>query len=114
MDLDDLCKLKNLTRTQKLVIKQLVSSQSVKSISSTLHRSPSVIKFHIWNIYKIFGVQTRYELMTEVSKMLNKYGNPDYQQLVDTVAQLKLKIEALERRLNNDNLSLPTGIQTST
>lgn len=112
MDLDDLCKLKNLTRYQKLVIKQLMSSQSVKSISSTLHKSPSVIKYHIWNIYKIFGVQTRYELIAEITKMLNKYGNPDYQQLAETVAQLKTKIEDLERRLSNNTLTLPMGRQS--
>lgn len=112
MDLDDLCKLKNLTRYQKLVIKQLMSSQSVKSISSTLHKSPSVIKYHIWNIYKIFGVQTRYELITEISKMLNKYGNPDHQQLTEMIMQLKAKVEDLERRINNNNLLLPTGRQS--
>ena len=112
MDLDDLCKLKNLTRYQKLVIKQLMSSQSVKSISSTLHKSPSVIKYHIWNIYKIFGVQTRYELIAEITKMLNKYGNPDYDALVKTVEQLKEKLEQLERRMNNNTLTLPMGRQT--
>lgn len=112
MTLDDLCKLKNLTRYQKLVIKQLMSSQSVKSISSTLHKSPSVIKYHIWNIYKIFNVQTRYELITEITKMLNKYGNPDYETLAKSVDELKEKLEQLERRMNNNTLTLPMGRQT--
>lgn len=111
MTIDDLCKLKDLTRYQKLVIKQLMSSQSVKGISSTLHKSPSVIKYHIWNIYKIFGVQTRSELIIEVTKMLNKYGNPDMESLVQTVAQLKKDVEYLKSQINNNTLSLPIGIK---
>jgi DNA-binding CsgD family transcriptional regulator len=114
LDLDDLCKLKDLTRYQKLVIKQLMSSQSVKSISSTLHKSPSVIKYHIWNIYKIFGVQTRYELIAEITKMLNKYSNTDHESLHQTVEQLKKDVAYLKSQLNNTGLTLPIGIKSNT
>lgn len=106
MDLDDLCKLKNLTRTQKLVIKQLISSQSVKSISLTLHKSPSVIKYHIWNIYKIFGVQTRYELIAEVAKMLNKFGGSNIETMERAIEQLKRDVEFLKSQLGS---TLPIG-----
>lgn len=115
MTLNDLCKMKGLTRTQTLVVKQLVGSGSVKSISTTLHKSQSAVKYHIWKIYKIFNVDSRYEFINAVSMLLNKFSNPDYDKMQMVVNDLAKRVEQLEQQLKVSGPTvLPIGRQINT
>lgn len=110
MTVHDLCRLKGLTRAQTLVLKQIITSQTVTEIAKMLDLSTVTVKRHLTAVYKAFSVKGRYELVPEVHKMLNKHKSPELEELQKTVAYLVKEVERL--KLVSNTTFLPRGIDT--
>ena len=105
MSILKVCKYKRLSKTQTLVARMLMSSKSITEMAKTLNVKKPTIKFHIWNIYKIFEVNKRYEFITKVSTMMAK---EDVHDLENVIAELRRDVEILKRTIKQNNM-LPIG-----
>lgn len=56
-------KLQNLTRSELLVLREVLTGKSNVEIGKKLHITPSSVKFHTRNLFKKSGIQTRSKLI---------------------------------------------------
>ena len=58
----------NFTKREKEILKHLVDGESIKSISEALFIESTTVKYHLSNIYKKLGVNTKAEAISKILK----------------------------------------------